>query len=738
MLRTQMDENRKKFEEEARKRLEENKAKLQAQNQARMEILKKKQEEMQKKQEDLKKVQMEKFSAVKLRRAIVQFKGAIYTTQEKYTNELDECVKEEIPKLVTLKETIEKEVEAAREFVKAKWEKIEQKKKEDEEKMKHLAQLVEKLEAASNSIVEEAEPFTSEGKEMSLQEILSAEKAVGEAFSEFEAQSKACKAFMESNRFDDFTKFNIAKNGGESASTLEEDTTQLFLRLNSARYNANQAKWKAAESKEERLQKAKAKDVLDQQVAVFKKYDTDKDSMLSRRELAAFSRGEYKFVLPSDSVDFIFKVLVTDGGKGVKQTDLQRLTVMIGVAREKAMDDIRRDERLAKEKRLANMKVELERRIAEAVELVNGLQEEIGKVEKHLSTLPGQIKRPAAVAAKAAEMREAADETEGMIKTVTESLAGAKQTVKGLETDEAEEELKNLTTSAAQKLTTQLEALSSRVSWDTSALARYRSDISKTEMAELDVLWRKALAMLRQHRSAKKLKNDDIFAKMDADKDGKINESDFVKFFKSCEREKPEVTKNDGEEPDATISKEDLSRLFAFLDDEQTNSISKESFLSMIRHFMKVAKATVISDSLSIKESKTVRRLEPDDVVEVLQGPIVEDDLGIRRLFVKVVSDGKEGWLTPVGNQGTVFLKEGGGTMKVVKDTILTGSFLIGDKTDKKERKLKAGEIVDVREWGKKEPTLGLTRMKVRVQSDGDFGWVTSIGNTGIVFLEMA
>merc|ERR1719482_991855 len=136
-------------------------------------------------------------------------------------------------------------------------------------------------------------------------------------------------------------------------------------------------------------------------------------------------------------------------------------------------------------------------------------------------------------------------------------------------------------------------------------------------------------------------------------------------------------------------------------------------------------------------KSKPLRRLVEGEVVEALTGPTKEDDESeISRIKVKAMNDGTEGWVTPVGNQGTVFLEDGGNIFKVVKETILTGAFVIGENSKQKDRKLKVGETVEVREWARKEEASGLMRMKVRVQSDGQIGWATSVGNTGITFLQ--
>lgn len=221
-----------------------------------------------------------------------------------------------------------------------------------------------------------------------------------------------------------------------------------------------------------------------------------------------------------------------------------------------------------------------------------------------------------------------------------------------------------------------------------------------------------------------------FFKAINKKKNGKIDETEFVKFFKAN-------LKTEGENGDATaMPDEEVKRLFAYLDNEEEGSLAKDTFLSIIRKFMKATKASVITEDISIK-SKIIRRLEEGEVLEVITGPTKEESVDVARLHVKAMKDDVTGWVTPVGNQGTVFLEEGGNTFKVVKETILTGSFVIGGDTKIKDRKLKVGEICEVREWAKKEETSGLMRMKVRVKSDGQIGWATKEGNTGIKFLEM-
>jgi len=183
------------------------------------------------------------------------------------------------------------------------------------------------------------------------------------------------------------------------------------------------------------------------------------------------------------------------------------------------------------------------------------------------------------------------------------------------------------------------------------------------------------------------------------------------------------------------ISFGDASRLFNYLDEEEVGHLTKEQFLSLIRRYMKVVKMSVMTEENSTK-SKPLRRLEEGEVVEVIAGPeAAEED--IPRVKVKAISDGVEGWVTPVGNRGTVFLEDGGNMFKVVKEAIMTIGFAIDGGDNSKDKKLKVGEILEAREWAKKEEKSGLMRMKVRVKSDGQTGYVTTTGNTGIVFVEV-
>merc|ERR1712070_390239 len=111
-------------------------------------------------------------------------------------------------------------------------------------------------------------------------------------------------------------------------------------------------------------------------------------------------------------------------------------------------------------------------------------------------------------------------------------------------------------------------------------------------------------------------------------------------------------------------------------------------------------------------------------------GPIKEPSVGVKRVQVRSTKDGKEGWVSTAGNQGTVFLQECSCSFKVVKEIPFTSNFALPEAKkdgeekeeangdDKAGRKLKVGEVLDVLEWPKKDEESGCYRMRAKVQNE--------------------
>lgn len=66
---------------------------------------------------------------------------------------------------------------------------------------------------------------------------------------------------------------------------------------------------------------------------------------------------------------------------------------------------------------------------------------------------------------------------------------------------------------------------------------------------------------------------------------------------------------------------------------------------------------TALSDALSVQDSKTIRRLDKGEVIEVLEFSKRDEVVGVTRVKGKAKRDGVTGWVTLVGNQGTAYLE---------------------------------------------------------------------------------
>jgi len=490
-------------------------------------------------------------------------------------------------------------------------------------------------------------------------------------------------------------------------------------RVNEAKKATQSALGKVNAAKTTLVKKAHAKEKYAATFAPLKKFG--RDGRMTRKEIQAYAKGEFKLSLNNETLDNICSVLIKKDGKGIDKTGFHKLRIMIGVAREASIDAKKRSTRENREKMIAAQKEKLTDRIAKAVELNKEAIEAVSKVEK--AVLPLHASK---IGASAADMVVAADATVSDFEVSKKALEAAKETVTKL-AEETEPELKAFMSAELKKLQAPLAAVEQRSVKATSTMTRFRADATKKNETELETIRTSGIAMIFHHQGAKKLLKDGLYEKFDRKKKGRVEESVFVKFFATCELK---------DESDDRMSAEEASRLFEHFDTEGEGFLSKEVFMNLLRRFLKVMKASVLTEDTSTK-SKPMRRLDEGEVLEALTGPTAAEGEEILRIKVKAMSDGIEGWVTPVGNRGTVFVEDGGDKFKVVKETILTGSFAFGGKDSAKDKKLKVGEILEVKEWAKKEETSGLMRMKVRVKSDGQLGYVTSVGNTGITFVEM-
>lgn len=165
--------------------------------------------------------------------------------------------------------------------------------------------------------------------------------------------------------------------------------------------------------------------------------------------------------------------------------------------------------------------------------------------------------------------------------------------------------------------------------------------------------------------------------------------------------------------------------------------ISQEEWPRMIRVFYKVIKEIVLSDNLVIEQSRQIRRMEVNEVMEVYQGPAIDPSVGVFRIHGRALRDGTVGWVTIAGNQGITFLVPGGNTFKVARPNVFMTQDLKDTDGTSLVRQLAQGEMLDVMEWARtSRSALGVTRIRGKVQGEASMGWVTVTEKDGTMYLE--
>jgi len=140
-----------------------------------------------------------------------------------------------------------------------------------------------------------------------------------------------------------------------------------------------------------------------------------------------------------------------------------------------------------------------------------------------------------------------------------------------------------------------------------------------------------------------------------------------------------------------------------------------------------------VTSSFAVKESKAVRRLQIGEVVEVLEAEKPEEATGLARCRCRALCDGKEGYVTLRGNQGTGFLEPCTKPLFVCEDEVqLQGGF---QSSSAEVRRTRAGEVFELLEGPLKEAPLELQRLHGATK-DGKSGWVTLKNAQGASVLE--
>lgn len=168
----------------------------------------------------------------------------------------------------------------------------------------------------------------------------------------------------------------------------------------------------------------------------------------------------------------------------------------------------------------------------------------------------------------------------------------------------------------------------------------------------------------------------------------------------------------------------------------ENGGLRRRRFQGFVQQYFGVVKGIAITDEFEINQAKKIRKIEVDEIIELLGGPRSDEKVGVARIRGRSLVDSVEGWVTLSGNQGTPFLQE------VSKPFYICEKEVALDREFKSEgeggviRNIKADEIVELIEGPRSHTYAPGLRVKGKSTVDGEIGWFTARDKTGEVFAE--
>ena len=499
----------------------------------------------------------------------------------------------------------------------------------------------------------------------------------------------------------------------DAARRVRDDMHELTNKLSSHRRGLDRDQSDMKRMRDKAARKAAALKKLAEKKARFSKHDSDSDGKLSREEVKSFSLTTYQFEVPEEVLAKVMKTL-----EPIVFEKFDRVRAMIAIAKSEIEARKKRAEAEEKRKAVDEAKAEMQKVIDEAAKLLAKAEEGAGKAENMARPLhrndnmsADKIKEEAS--ATLATTKEAEDTLqEAMTKLMkVEKDCAASDDLNGYD----RREVPRLKHRAMRLMISRHWRIASRLEKVTAAVKAANEKAMRKAYTEIAQKRTEAVTAMRGFMTTEGKTSEQLFQHIGSGSD--ITSEKFAEFLKGLSG--------------LTLEKDQDERLFQHIV-EEAESIPKEMFLDLIRLYYKCVKATVLTEHIMIK-SKTIRRLEMSEVLEVIEGPTKEEDVNVQRVKVQAVNDAAMGWATIAGNQGMLFLEPGGNLFTCVKETHITDTESITDS--KTIRKLSKGEIIEVMEFAKKV-VQGIKRVKGKAKEDGASGWITVCGNQGTTFLE--
>lgn len=201
----------------------------------------------------------------------------------------------------------------------------------DQEAMKLLRDLEEKVnlaEASTQNATSTAQSLLSLGDAALSDATLKSIHAAEEVASSAMASCNACTEFIQSKETD-------LDEADGARPEVEQALARLSPRIQDALRRSTEAFNRAKAIGEKLTKKAAALRFEETRNELFAKYDADGDGFLNREEIRAYALGEFKFELPGETLDRIWRTLrPSPTSPGLPNAQFARLRTAIELAQE--------------------------------------------------------------------------------------------------------------------------------------------------------------------------------------------------------------------------------------------------------------------------------------------------------------------------------------------------------------------------------------------------------------------
>jgi len=711
--RALLEQQQRREEEERKRKQQEEEAKRRQKE--REEEQARKAEELRRKREEEEVRRKEQAAALAVRKVIQRVRIANPETYDSLRAELEAAQEKHLEAMGSQADKVTQEAQQTLEQTQKRIDDINRKREEEEqqkiEEERRRKEEIDKVEGLVKAMIEEVKEVEAkveevkskgagfEGKDLAPDDII---KAANEAQEVGETARSILARISES-----LADKQSDMGNSDAAWKAKREIADMHSKVASGRREIDTVVAAAGWAKQKATRKATALQKEKERRDVFSKHDSDNDGKLNRNEVAAFSKAEFDFEMSGEVLDKIMRKL-----EPIAFEKLRPLFQKVAIARSEVKARAVRAEREKKRQELEAKKQAVQKVAEEAESLLTEVDTCLGKAESEARPLA--LTGQGELAAEA--LKEAASAVEAAIGEASALLEKAAQRAKKIEEDCREEELRGYELhflGRMQQRQSRAEGWAQKVIGVAEA-AKERA--VRKAYAEIDSKRSELVAAIRNKMGEESKTGEQIFKGFtDSDKLCKDKFLEMLKDFEQLTFEDgqadrlfehvavgtTEVTQERFLElirlyykcVKGTVLSENLSiksktvrRLEVGEVLEALEGPAKEEgvgvqrvkckavnddaigwvtiagnqgtpFLEPGGNFLSCVKETVLTDGLSVQDSKTVRKIAKGEVIEVLEFIKKDASLDIKRIKGQAKLDGAMGWITVSGNQGTAYLE---------------------------------------------------------------------------------